>query len=98
MKNYILVNGEPQAVDDVLEWARWFETSDNERVIARESQNDVTISTVFLGLDHNFNGGVPILYETMVFGGEHDQEMRRYHTAEEAGIGHREMVQQVFGQ
>ena len=46
-----------------------------------------TVSTVFLWLDHGWHG-VPQLYETLVFGGEMDQEMDRYETREEALLGH----------
>ena len=35
--------------------------------------NVVFISTVFLGIDHNFNlEGPPLLFETMIFGGIKD--------------------------
>lgn len=50
---------------DVLEWARWFETAD--RVIARDTVGPLEISTVFLGINHSFIGGVPVLWETMIF-------------------------------
>jgi hypothetical protein len=94
---YILENGAPKPTDDILEWARWFERSGSERIVARETQGEVTVSTVFLGLDHNFSmTGSPLLYETMVFGGEHDSEMRRYTTVEQAKAGHREMANEVF--
>ena len=52
----------------------------------------VHVSTVFLALDHNFAAGEPILFETMIFGGEHDGECERYHTVEEATVGHRRAV------
>lgn len=50
------------------------------------------MSTVFLGLDHNFSGGEPILFETMIFGGPLDGEQRRYHTYDQAERGHTEAV------
>lgn len=31
--------------------------------------NDVIISTMFLCFDHNFHGGPPLLFETMIFSG-----------------------------
>lgn len=73
-------------------WGIWMET--HNRVVKQETFFDgtdlVTISTVFLGLDHNFSDlGTPLLFETMAFGGEHDQEKTRYHTWEEAENGHR---------
>lgn len=83
---YILVGKEPKAVDDVLEWAGWFETA--ERTVAKTHLPNVEVSTIFLGLDHSFGGLPPILFETMIFGGEHDQYQDRYATWEEAEAGH----------
>lgn len=58
----------------------------------------VTVSTVFLGLDHNFGWeGPPILWETMIFGGEHDQYQERYSSADEAEIGHERALALVKG-
>jgi hypothetical protein len=54
------------------------------------------VSTVWLGLDHNFGGGKPLIFETMVFHkdkGWEDQDMARYSTEAEAQDGHRQMVE-----
>ena len=51
------------------------------------------ISTVFLGLDHNPTGrGQPVLFETMIFGGWHDEFQVRYRTYDEAEAGHKRAV------
>jgi hypothetical protein len=51
--------------------------------------NQFTVSTVWLGLDHNYSKtGPPLIFETMVFGDPYDQEMRRYPTEEDAMRGH----------
>lgn len=55
----------------------------------------VHISTVFLGLNHAFRDGPPILFETMIFGGVHDMDAQRYCTIDEAKQGHAEMVEFV---
>lgn len=52
----------------------------------------VRVSTIFLGLDHNYSGGEPILFETMIFGGPLDGEQWRYHTYDEAERGHANAV------
>lgn len=80
--------GEPCPEPSLTKWAQWFETA--ERHIALdELPNDVKVSTVFLGLDHNFGlDGPPILFETMIFGGKHDQYQDRYETRDEALLGH----------
>ncbi len=44
---------------------------------------------MFVGIDLGFMiEGPPLLFETMIFGGEHDQEQWRYSTWEEAEAGH----------
>ena len=84
---YILRDKRPEQVFDLMEWARAMQNVD--RQVARTEVGDVTISTVFLGLDHDFTGfGPPILFETMIFGGEHDQYQDRYSSWSEAEAGH----------
>lgn len=80
MKSRIYIldeNGEPLACEDLMEWARWFETADRQVALTnipnREDplDADYKVSTVFLGLDHNHFKGPPVIWETMVFkGGE----------------------------
>lgn len=54
---------------------------------------DWDVSTVWLGVDHSFSDGPPIIFETMVFGsGDGDQYMQRYATEEAARAGHAETV------
>ena len=91
--HYIEVDGKPVQVDDVLEWARAFEKED--RRVAMDSIGEVCISTVFLGLDHQFGDGPPLIYETLVMGGEMDHDMDRYSTRGEAESGHADMVARV---
>lgn len=49
------------------------------------------VSTVFLGLDHNFGGGPPLIFETMIFPSNNSSETGcwRYSTEAEALEGHR---------
>lgn len=81
---------------DMMTWATMFEESD--RRVALTQLGEATVSTVFLGLNHAFGGGRPLWFETMVFGGEHDQDMDRYATLEEAMAGHERMVALVTNQ
>lgn len=57
---------------------------------------EVQVSTVFLYMDHSFHGGRPLLFETMIFGGVHDNHQLRYSTWEEAEGGHEECCQMVL--
>lgn len=76
MTRYVLDNdGEPVAQPDLLKWAEWFETAD--RSVADDNIGDTRVSTVFLGLDHSLHGDPPMLYETMIFGGKHDEYQER---------------------
>lgn len=94
-KYYIIDNGNIRTVE-LEEWGRWFQKTPN-RVIEKTDLGEAgTVSTVFLGIDHNFSHvGPPVLFETMVFGGAMDQEMQRYATLGDAKRGHFEMVDRV---
>jgi len=54
---------------------------------------EVTISTVWLGLDHSFgHGEEPVLWETLVRKGEDEEEMYRYSSRDEALARHDRLV------
>ena len=73
---------------------RWFETS--ERQIGDDTIGKTRVSTVFLGIDHNFYGSSgPVLFETLIFDGPLADEMWRYSTYAEAQRGDQEAVTQV---
>lgn len=68
-KHYILdKNGEPIPENDLMTWAKWFGYAKN-RVVCQADFGPAHVSTVFLGLDHNWGEGPPVLWETMIFGG-----------------------------
>jgi len=90
---YILEGKEPVEAPDLMAWARWFETAD--RHVAQTEVGEANVSTVFLGLDHSFGSGPPLLFETMVFGGDSDDTQERYPTWEEAEAGHAAVVERV---
>ena len=93
---YILdLERNPIKEPNIMKWGRWFKK--NERHIGDTKIGDIRISTVFLGLDHQFDiqPGSPVLWETMVFGGELDGEMERYTSLESAKYGHNKMVERV---
>lgn len=83
--------------DDVRKWAEDFEG--NRRIKSDKLAHGTMVSTVFLGLDHNFGGDDgdpdyrPVVFETMVFGpplwiGAWNQYQTRYSSYEEAVAGH----------
>ena len=96
MKQYILKNKKPVLCTDIVKWGQWMSSGINKHV-AKTTKGNVTVSTIFLGIDHNFiNGGnPPILFETMIFGGQYNEEQWRYCTWEEAEEGHKKACQLV---
>lgn len=97
MNNWILKDKETPVVEpDLHRWAQWFQNSKEERIVARTSIGESSVSTVFLALDHSFGGCIPILWETMVFGGKLDQEMDRCSgNREQAEAMHLKMIERV---
>ena len=95
---------EPVVCDDLDLWAATFK--DNQ-IVKQETVTELGglwspfthpwVSTVFLGLDHNFSDkGPPIVFETMIFGGVYNQKSQwRYATWEEAMKGHDRTVKMV---
>lgn len=80
-------SGEPELCENVIQWARWFENGD-ARIVASDRVGDVRVSTVFVGLDHSYGDGEPLLWETMIFGGPHDGYQNRYTSKADAIVGH----------
>ena len=93
MKKYILKGKTPVVENDIIKWGKWFGTAN--RHVKEDIIKGIHISTVFLGINHNFVGGKPILFETRIFGGEHNDYQERYHTLEEAEDGHEKAVELV---
>ena len=83
--------------------------SEADRHVKKEYIGDYWVSTVFLGIDHNWGAGNPILFETMVFdngrsetllgGSEYhptiDNYFQRYSTWEQAEDGHDAIVREI---
>jgi hypothetical protein len=96
--NYYILNerGEPEAVSDIHKWSSWLGAHHPNRV-AEAQIGESWISTVFLGIDHNWSGkGPPVLWETMVFGGKlNEDQVRCGGSREQAEAMHALMVDRV---
>jgi len=95
MRHYVLgADGEPVVGPaDVESWARMFDWSSTDRIVAKtDIDGEVEVSTVFLGLDHAVWDGPPMLFETMIFGGPHDNSQWRYTLRKQAQAGHDAIV------
>ena len=91
--------GQPQPCNDLLAWGRWMETATNRVISQIKLSNGVRVSTVFLGLNYAFDdASEPLLYETMIFGGTHDQYQERYSTRQAALAGHTHAVRIALGE
>lgn len=92
---YVLEGTKVVQVDSVEEWALKF----NEPArIGLDEGNGYRVSTVFLGVDHSFGSGPPLLFETMVFEKDHDEvDMERCSTYEQALFNHEYYVKQYIG-
>jgi len=65
---YILQDGKPMPIRDSFAWANWMEKHRFTETVQHDWHCGVMISTVFLGLDHNYGpNGMPILWETILF-------------------------------
>ena len=82
------------------EWSKFIkgEYPSNHMHVANENINGKCISTIFLGICHNFNpnSNISIVFETMVFDeGNHSIYQNRYSTWKKAEDGHKEAVDWV---
>lgn len=91
---------------DSVEWGRWLRKAKYKQPtdkhgflgpcrVGSTEVGEAWVSTVFLGLDHGWAPGPPVLFETMVFGGPFNEEQDRYCTWDEAVVGHAEMVKRI---
>jgi hypothetical protein len=93
---YELIGQTPVLIQgDFLEAALKFETMDC-RVAETTLFGMCRVSTIFLSLDHSWNGGPPLLFETMAFWhGEHGYEQERCATWLQAQEQHARMCAEV---
>lgn len=83
---------------DLHEWSRLHSDIEYKRVLSTVV-GDKQVSTVWLGLNHNWGDGPPEIFETMVFPKDSlDEEFcERYATEAEAVAGHHRVVAHVYG-
>lgn len=80
--------------DPIMIWADLIKSP--RRLVGRNDLfPQIRVSTVWLGLDHNFGGGKPLIFETMIFLNHRSMEMWRYGTRKEAEEGHQRALELV---
>jgi len=75
---------------------KWHENFRNTRLrrVSRTKTKTATVSTVFLGMNHRFGDGPPLVWETMIIGGDLDAYQTRCSGTRTAAIAmHKEVVQ-----
>lgn len=100
-------HGEPEPCEDLDEWGRWFQRSrdDGSRTVAVDHVGPWTVSTVFIGMNHDpfsyISGTPPILWETMIFSQFEDLDdpfdgmQWRYTSKPDALAGHEDIVRRL---
>lgn len=74
----------PGTLDD---WRKLIDTG--AHILWQDPVGDLLVSTVFLGIDHNFGPpGPPVLFETMIFGDDDEKYQERTTTYELAREQH----------
>ena len=98
MDMYFGRDGKPISMQ---EWVDVVQNRPEEKFVAKtELDSGRVVSTVWLGLNHRFEDGPPLIFETMVFPQQNnwgEEDMERYSTLEEAKEGHERMVDKWRG-
>ena len=93
MSWYILTTDNKPVAVTIRKASKWMEDNPHRKVVKQEHiGEDIYVSTVFLSLDHSWSNKGLILWETMIFGGEHDQYQERYTSYEDALEGHQKAL------
>lgn len=71
----------------------WWSNRGGNKLANREAE--LIVSTIWLGLNHGWGHNALQIFETMIFGGEYDQDRARYATEAQALEGHRRTVEDV---
>jgi hypothetical protein len=99
---YYDMDGKPitgKTFDEItLKWAKSFENTKGRKLgNTNLAFGLVHVSTVWLGLNHAWGEGRPLIFETMIFvGGWGDYYCNRYSTKEEALKGHEYAVKNAY--
>ena len=95
---FYALEGREVVKSNMTQWASMMEETNSERFLSRDTiRPQVEVSTVFLGLDHSLGrADVPILFETMVFGGKCAGQAQRYTDFDDAIQGHQHVVRELM--
>lgn len=90
MNLYILNGKTPVLAPNSFVWSQHMGT--NRFNVRSSATSESRVSTIFLGFDHSFGQGPPLLFETMIFGGAHHGLQLRCSTWDEAVLQHQKAM------
>jgi hypothetical protein len=93
MRYYVLdENKNPVRCINLATWEEWFAKNNNRVALSigpySKGHQAITVSTIFIGLYYGDSDESPPIFETMIFGGEHDQYQVRTSSWAEAEAAH----------
>jgi hypothetical protein len=94
MTEYYVLNeaGEAVPTGSLYEWSKWFETNRDGRMVSKTTVGEAEVSTVFLGMNHQWGSGPPLIFETMIFGGKWESHCWRWSTRAQSVAAHDQIV------
>lgn len=103
MEKYILDENDCPQLVSIFDYFKW-QKSLPEQIrtgigfrLARTESPQATVSTVYLGSDHGYGEGPPLLWETMVFcDGDNNEDCLRASSREEAMTNHQALVKKYI--
>lgn len=94
MLRYILLDKTPVLCNNYSEWREWMKL--NDRKVKRDHIGDITVSTIFLGMDYDIMSETPMLFETRTFGRNITSCIfMQYSYWDEAVDGHEKAVKEI---
>ena len=90
---YLDRKGNPITIE---EWSTAYEDVEG-RTIGDDTLEGQHVSTIWRGLDRQAGEGPPLIFETMIFGGPHNDHCERYSTEQDALAGHQRIVTALQG-
>lgn len=93
--DYFKLEGRTPVAVSLEEYIRWdMSVSHDVKVVGKDQVGESEVSTVFLGHNHQFGNGPPLVFETMIFGDPQGYQ-KRYSTWAEAEAGHAETLAEI---
>ena len=88
------LKGNPQEAESIEAWIHWAEHHTHDRVTLKTRVGETWIGTIFLGIDFGREAfdmetlvkepALPLLYETMIFGGKRPGFSRKFNSRTQA--------------